>query len=905
MKDKVKFKNLKSINKEVIAHVASGVSEHSDYYRRLYEVTLKQKLYNKYIINEKEQQILERVLVDPAAAKDLLKIGKKNSRIKQFIKEWFNLREIIEDAIQKNLKEGKPVNEEFLKNLPALSLQVSALKEETIPSAKSLDSTSLTYQRTVTKEPVLKTTFQLIKSNLMDEWEIYIAREYGDLLNDQEKTLVLDWKTTLSQTAVTIAKGQLVKKFEGVLTAEEKEKALAEETTVEAIVQMIVKARIRDAGVAENPGTITEFAEKTLLAITKVYVVKKFGDILSEEEKSQVLREETTIQEMIELIVKARTKGKKEFEDPKKKTQITGEVARAIGTIDPAGRSLVKDISDKIIREWVVWRHENVFKTVKMLEEASQTAYEVLYQTFNPQRADENIDAYNTRMKQWVDEKLQILFIYSFSEKNPGTSPDNQVIYDEFFNKGWKVNDRKAARVIVTPETTETAYDAKIQFWAFARPYVRGEVLLTVDWTHLVFPHQFFGLPFIVNKFNNKQLGILLPGLYITDNDITTTTREAKVAEDIWNNYIMQVKSRYNTVSFYGKGFFRTEALQDAAVYESIIEDTATGNEILKKQSPTGENYVSEFDHSIILGQAREKNLNYLPSFVARFGAPVYDDVRSVRFQQFIRDPNIPWTDKLGILFDFDFYLNKPFIMWLNILVFFSAYLLPFNIFAYLGFATFFINLSYAFTQSINSLALVNFETEEGFFRGYRKYVSRFWKLFFTYVPFIPLHHQKIKMAARGLVGMFTRGVKSTVYLKMSFKDRFEIFRPSIRWGVLLSIILLLSPYHPLGDIVNLFFVAFPIAFIWGPFMKDNPAWKGLLQGLLAIPYAIFIDVFLSRGLVENILLSKLKKHWKEREAHINNHAKLTKESKKLIIATVENKVLFNLRRNLLNREKI
>ena len=106
--------------------------------------------------------------------------------------------------------------------------------------------------------------------------------------------------------------------------------------------------------------------------------------------------------------------------------------------------------------------------------------------------------------------------------------------------------------------------------------------------------------------------------------------------------------------------------------------------------------------------------------------------------------------------------------------------------------------------------------------------------MFFYYTSFIPNHARKVEEGFKGQ-GIFTTSPRQSNIERMPFFAIYSRFSTGIKWGVLLTALVLLSPGHPVGVFVNIFFTfIFLMGISWfaTPFMM-NPVTPFVVNPLL------------------------------------------------------------------------
>ena len=212
-----------------------------------------------------------------------------------------------------------------------------------------------------------------------------------------------------------------------------------------------------------------------------------------------------------------------------------------------------------------------------------------------------------------------------------------------------------------------------------------------------------------------------------------------------------------------------------------------------------------------------------MPFFVNRFGGLTLDNHLTVHYQQLLASDRVHWTEKLTLIFNDDHYINQVFIPRYNLMIFLFSFFVSFTPFAYLAFPVLFIGIQYLFSQAISSGGVRLYVKDNGFWKGYWLYLKRFWSLVFTFLSLVPNDAQKTLGALEGAGGEFKGGEKGVRYSTAKFVTSdsnnpglYQKFHESIKWAVVLLVILLIAPVHPYGVAGQFFFYVFPFAFLFG-----------------------------------------------------------------------------------------
>ncbi|MBU1087965.1 MAG: ROK family protein, partial [Candidatus Omnitrophica bacterium] len=313
---------------------------------------------------------------------------------------------------------------------------------------------------------------------------------------------------------------------------------------------------------------------------------------------------------------------------------------------------------------------------------------------------------------------------------------------------------------------------------------------------------------------DNPKLANLNPALYIYNENITAVSYANAVGERTFNIRNQRQKNITDAEGFYGKGIWRTSALDEARAVLSqyVTEDTVSSVQSLLA------GYKNEQIEYIRIAQSAEKVRYEASGFILRFGGPVVEMFLGQSFQKFLRSRIVHWTEKLGMLFSFDFYFNKNWIAVANSLIFFLTFFTSFNAFVYIICAWLAVLIGLVSSQAINAQTLVTMEEEN------KHPILAFWKdfavLFFYYTSFVPEHHLQVKQGTQGL-GVFTITPRTSDLERKDFTQIFKTFKFGIGMGILATSMILLGPFHPVSWAVNIYFVAMAFGWWITPFMMN------------------------------------------------------------------------------------
>ncbi|MBD3264625.1 MAG: NUDIX domain-containing protein, partial [Candidatus Omnitrophica bacterium] len=573
-------------------------------------------------------------------------------------------------------------------------------------------------------------------------------------------------------------------------------------------------------------------------------------------------------------------------------TRINLSFADTIQRLSEISGEPYDEVEAKVTFEWIIFRIDGYLKTQIYSQEAGELAFRVLLKhKLGHEPTDEEIYQH-------------MMVIANHSDLDPDNLPDGSetdktsrwlyALIQRLGNYGWTLNRAPGDgtyRILVSNGDSSDpdnpayygydpelggAWNPKSNYWSVTARFIEGylrlqgkddAMVLNSDRDHFFYPSEFFLMPFVSERFGqDERLGWMCTDLRVFVDGFMPAASDHRVADDNWNTREIPAEAEIGMHAFYGPGIVRWGVMRGWACYMDNIEDTGGAIEALKGGwGGTGEGWYGNATHWISWGRPREMIVGSMPAFQNRFGGLVTDAFLGVHFQELLLSDQLHWTEKLTLFENFDFYFNKPLIPRYNLLIFLFAFFLSWTPYAYLAAPLFFISLQYVLAQAItaggprlfinqvkSNINLPSFTP--GFISslinsivGYFLYLKRFWSLVFTFLPFIPMHDEKVRNAFKGQAGIFSSGIKDIYYPMLSFKELFVTFRSAIRWGILLLFILGLSSAHPYAVAGQIFFYVFPFAFIFGPFMKNGyskPLYPLTVLGLLGA--AIFGPASLS-----------------------------------------------------------
>ena len=463
-------------------------------------------------------------------------------------------------------------------------------------------------------------------------------------------------------------------------------------------------------------------------------------------------------------------------------------------------------ISDHIYFNWVLFHSENTLKTVRTVYHAAYWAYHsYLWYVLGREPTPQEIERY-----------LRFIFHYN-------GALDITLLSRSFgFIEGaqpWELNRRGSPRLVINSGQPSADLEhvrelrrffvGKGRSMAYAASFMQPSELgkedgavWQMDWSMLAFPAFTFLLPFDVYEFSeDPDLGILLNDLLVGDEALTSTNREVSDGEDGWNVGGIPAKARSGVHNFYGVGMMRLRAYKDTLVITSAIEDTEQGNRILDL------GYRAWHSARITMLRAREKTFGRLPSFLARFCGPVIAYSFSILGQKAWRSTRIHRTEKLDLLVgDFDYYFNKLDILPYNFMMYVFGFFFSFNFFGSLFAGLFFVVMQFILTQAITSASHSLNLDRYPFSKYYARAVKMYWSSVMTYLPIIPLHHSSGMHALEGRPGIFSRGGKTTEYVRSYSSELRGTFKFTITVGISLFIVELFTVFDPFAVAYQIFF---------------------------------------------------------------------------------------------------
>ncbi|RKY38851.1 MAG: hypothetical protein DRP72_01020, partial [Candidatus Omnitrophota bacterium] len=481
------------------------------------------------------------------------------------------------------------------------------------------------------------------------------------------------------------------------------------------------------------------------------------------------------------------------------------------------------------IKHFCNWRLENVWKTVESSWYAFRRELGFLVKEMFPEKANDS-----EFIEEKIKEKIKFIIIYTtYAPTERKADERNSIsIYqhiEEYKEDNWKHNED--GYLVFVSLSVEEALAAKYGAWNRAKKYIKdAKYLFALDSGHRI---EYSDIRYLTNALfymeENPQIAAIIPALYIYNEHLTGVVKANAVGEKTWNIRIQRAKNFTDAEGFYGKGIWRVEALEKAQTILSnyITEDTVSSNQAWQK------GYKVEQVEYLRIVQSAEKVRFEAAGFILRFGGPVVEMFLGQSFQNFLRSSKVHWAEKLGMIFNFDHYFNKNWIVVANILIFFLAFFTPYNLFTYLAGAWILALVGLIACQAINAQTIVGYQEDRGFWEGIAGFMKDFAILFFYYTSFIPEHYLKVKQGTEGL-GVFTFSPRVSDITSKSFKEIFIEFKFGIAMGVFATLLILLGPYHPVAWAVNIFFVGMALSWWFTPFMM-NPGFIGIKEFKFAI----------------------------------------------------------------------
>ncbi|OQX54920.1 MAG: hypothetical protein B5M53_05190, partial [Candidatus Cloacimonas sp. 4484_209] len=760
-----------SIPKDSIGKVSK-----SSYLTDVYNTILVDETLLKYfMVTEEEAEALKTALKEGHEKLSPL----ENPRAKKKIVEFFNKVNLYNEEEMKEIKN-------FIRNNPGeflkLITKTTSQAQLGVPTRASLDNASR-----AKGGGDIKTPFRILKEAYAGDWKVYL-KYLAQNMNKSEKE-------------------RFVEKF--------KDPLLSYENTLKEMIKAGILPIGKDK---KHPLSQEDFDRKSkdeLLAN------------LEEELRHIPVPDLENLMERYELRFSAET------EKPKLKNYWEKLNEHFQGMEEDNIRELVIELmlSRQIMHQWIIFRVDNVQKTVRTSHESSLAAYKVFLKHI-----------LNLDREPRTEEILKYyrgIFSYDIGLSDNVRKTHGTILFNNLEELGWKKGEWKngkpkkflatLAEFDANPEATfgVSGWGYKVDNWTYAIRHIDEEdgVIFNTDWEHMIFPVDVFLLPFVAYEFSKrKDLGEVETDLRDADEGMTPTAKDQTIAEDVWNTRMIPAETRIGTPAMYGPAIVRLPAMRDFGTPASKIEDSMTAHEMLKK------GYKVDFAPGIRMGRGREKTQGGMPSFVNRFGGLIIDNALSVHFQQVLANIRMHWTEKFTLILNDDHYPNQMIIPRYNLIIFLFVFFVPFSLFTYLPIPLFFIYIQYIYNQAITSGGVRKLVREHGLWNGYGLYLKRFWSLVFTFLSLVPNDSQKTINALGGNSGQFVGGVKDVKYASESFNDLYGKFRESIKWGVLLLSILLIAPIHPWGIAAQFFFYVFPFAFIFGPFLHNGYSLKDSLR---------------------------------------------------------------------------
>jgi len=469
-----------------------------------------------------------------------------------------------------------------------------------------------------------------------------------------------------------------------------------------------------------------------------------------------------------------------------------------------------------LLRRFCNWRLENVWKTVEGSWKGFRDERRSLGKKIFDQKKNDKLF-----IEKRINEKINHIIIYTTFDPSEIKADERNSIsiiqhMREHENDNWSHNET-GQLVFVSLHGNKGISSSKYGSWAHSREFVKQPFLFALDSGHRI---ESFDVRFTANALqsftDNPRLANINPALYIYNEHISSTSYANAVGEKTFNIRSQRQKNYSDTEGFYGKGIWRVLALDEskAVLSQFITEDTMSSIQALLAGWQ-----INHIEY-IRVAQSAEKVRFEAAGFILRFGGPVVEMFLSQSFQNFLKNDKVHWTEKLGMLFNFDFYFNKNWVAAANILIYLLAFFTSYNIFVYLAGAWIAALVGLIASQAINAQTLITMEEEN------KHPILAFWKdfikLFFYYTSFVPEHYLKVKQGTKGL-GVFTFSPRTSDITRKGFKEIFREFKFGIGMGIFATIMILLGPFYPIAWAVNIFFIVMAVGWWLTPFMM-NPS---------------------------------------------------------------------------------
>ncbi|MCM8827324.1 MAG: hypothetical protein NC904_07420, partial [Candidatus Omnitrophica bacterium] len=829
-----------------------------EYLREVYlEILIEGTLKRHYLIDENEETALRKVVED----RNITQMPQlKDPHAKIEIIKWFNMvlmtkpGEIGGKIKSINLAEQIPWVYKGVGKKTIIPLDLLDIKEATMDDTKE-------------KTKVLKTAFYIIKEQNLVSWERYLRYllgTLGKLSNDSNsvKALIdklMNLELSFADTVTVIVSAVYPdEQYPSVKYNKDTEQFEGTPKAVEIAYRIVYEfIMFRADGFLKTQ----VYAQESALLSYRVFLKHKLEQMAKANNRS--------ILEEAKEFFKGIYGDKENVEDAVKKVR---ETLKNKLNREPTDEEIAVHL---IIHRFVfmITCHEDINP-----DKPKKGAISLLMNQLSDER-NWRLDELAS-LEEVLKDKDGIYKV--LVSKKVSNKPENKAFYNfsQKFADGWPV------------KTNTWSVTARFIEEYLLRINQTDAIIHNADRDHFFYPSNVFLTPIFVSPrfVEEKDLGWLCTRLEVYVDEFMPPASDHRVAEDNWNTRVIPVEAEVGMHAYYGPGIIRWDVMRVWGSYMDNIEDTGAAIEALKL------GWRGSYTPYFRWARPREMVLGAIPTFQNRFGGLVTDTTLQPHFQQLLKSDMLDWTEKLSLFENFDFYFNKPIVPRYNLLIFLFAMFVTFTPFAYLAIPLFFVGLQYIFCQAItaggprifinqpkpwlnkkfavvitigshillavslglflgwllapalpfsyftiglSTLVIFGLITAfKGYFKvanwfaGYALYLRRMWSLAFTFIPIIPLHEEKVRSAFEGTAGIFSSGIKDIYYPQYSFSQLYLLYKPGFKWAVILLTIFMFAPFHPFGIIGQLFFYLFPLAFLFGPFLKNGYTNKEVIAGI-------------------------------------------------------------------------
>ncbi|MCX5707688.1 MAG: 2-phospho-L-lactate transferase CofD family protein, partial [Candidatus Omnitrophica bacterium] len=566
------------------------------------------------------------------------------------------------------------------------------------------------------------------------------------------------------------------------------------------------------------------------------------------------------------------------------------------------------------IEDWANWRLENVWKTIESAKQAQLWSYKMKAARFLTREVDESLSAYEKRLEAWAKSRVYIIWLYdTYNEEcqvdrefrsqansiavkeylsrpiNPGWVGVHygSIDYRLWQNPDWLKDNEFPHYIIMHSFSARKANPSKAGAWSDVLPFLKviaehanADALLGIDAGHKIEFENWLYLPEFFREFDlDPTLGLIGIPYDIYGTEYSVVVKALGVGEQTFNYQGGRTQARVAMEHGYGKMGLRISALLKARaiITTSICEDTTIGIQLRQA------GYHTKHIEYINIVQSAEKTFYDAANFVCRFPNAVSGDslFLTPEVWEFFADANIHWTEKMGTLYNFMFYIRKPLVLATNVAMVILATVFPFNIFVWLVLPILFVYNGLVMSQSINFntiqmfieqpkpdrfLLIIPIPVGDGIIsrvirnvmyniQGTVEFMKMFPILFVVFVPLIFNYARRVMQDGNTRLGIFTLCLRQSDLRRVSVAEIYDSFAFAIKIATaMLWLYIIFAPFHPIAWALNIFVFLTMVVTITAPFFlmpaKNRLSWvikgtTGSIYGFIRATIEIPLDIVL------------------------------------------------------------